>query len=215
MLGDNLLRFNLKDKKLIFWDIESNSLHLNYTRPFEISYVIYNGYDLVKERQIFVNYPNYKIRPEIAKITHYDLKKINEIVATPKQAFNEILSYLLDDNYKIVFSNGLNYDCMVLHNSCKEVGIECGYKWLHRCYDINALFKGYKLGRKVDNNNLLSYQLGCNNLIQKGLKSNLQYMSKEFNIDMGGETEMFHGGLFDSRVTARIFFELIKKIDLE
>ena len=182
MISGDLLKYNLETKKFIFWDLESNGLHLHYTRPFEISYLLYQGNRFQKEKQIFLKYPVYKIRPEIAKHTHYDKNKIDEIGIAPKSGLQDVLSYLLDPEYHIVFSNGLNYDCMVFHNSCKELGLECGYSWLPRCYDINALFKGMKLGRKVDNDNLLAYQLSCNNVVQKGLKSNLQYMAKEFNI---------------------------------
>ncbi|MEK6880334.1 MAG: hypothetical protein AABY22_12030 [Nanoarchaeota archaeon] len=205
----------MENKKFVFFDLETNGLNLFYSRPFEIGYLIYHGKNLTKERQIYLNYPNYQIRPEIAKKVLYNKEIVEKQGIEPKLAFQELLEYILNSEYYIIFSNGLNYDCMVLKNSCDELGLNYGYDWLKRCYDINSLFKLYKLGAKIDNDNLLAQMFSANNYVRKGLKSNLQYMAKEFKVGMGEETDQFHGALFDSRVCSAIFFELIKRIDLK
>jgi hypothetical protein len=83
---------------------------------------------------------------------------------------------------------------------------------MKRCYDINALFKGYKLNKKPDNDNLLAYQLSLNTFKQKGLKSSVGFVAKEFGIEFD-ETRM-HDGAYDCWVMWQNFLALVKKIDI-
>ena len=210
---DDLLKYTIKEKKILFFDLESNSLNLFFARPFDISFVIYHGYQKVEEKQFYVKWPGYKINEELAKKVHYNKEVIDKVGLAPKRAM-EIVNEYINGKYDIISGNNLlNYDSMVLYNSCKEVGTNLGYQWLRKIYDCNSIFKGMKRNLKPDFDNFLSWQLSQNNFVQRGLKSNVAYICNEFGIQYNSEE--LHGSIADSRLSAQIFFELIKKVELK
>jgi DNA polymerase III epsilon subunit-like protein len=188
-------------------------LHLFYTLPFNIGIQVYKNGELTENHDLYLKWPNYQIRPEIAKFTHYDAAKIEREGIEPKKAF-EILKYYLDNpNIYFIGNNLLNYDCMIFKNSPQFVGVDISYQWLNRTYDNNAIFKGYKLGLKPDYDNFLAWQFSMNSIVKKGLKSRLQFACKEFGIEYIEEDA--HSAAYDCKKSYQVFTELIKKIDVK
>ncbi len=214
MIGHELLRYNLQGKKFLVFDFENvEGLNLFYSRPHELGYLIYDGQNLVSEYFSYIKWPDYRPCKEAIPIVKYKQETIDEQGRDPKEVFESFGKLIYDEQYYIIGSNILNYDVMIFFNSMKRLGLKADYSFLNRCYDVNSLFKGYKLGRKVDNENLLTYQFSCNNWVQKGLKSNLAYMCKDFQIEF--DDTKLHGGAYDAQKTFEIFLNLIKKIDVK
>jgi DNA polymerase III alpha subunit (gram-positive type) len=213
MIDSFLLKYNISDKKTICFDVETESLNLYYARPWQVAFVIYQGYKLIEEHSYFIKWPDIQVSKGAAEKTKFDKKKIDEIGKDPKEIMEIFGKYLYDESYILTGSNILNYDVMIFYNTMKKLGLKHDYSFLSRCYDCNALFKSYKLGLKPNYDNFLAWQFSLNNWKQKGLKSNTQVCAKEFNLPY--DENLLHEALYDAKLEAQIFFELIKKIDVK
>ena len=214
-LEQNLLKYNLNNKKFIVFDFEVvEGLNVFYSRPHQLSWSIYNGSVYQETYNFYLKWETpFRTSKKAAEITRFSQEKIDKEGVAPFLAFELFSKFIYNTEYYIVGSNTLNYDVMIFSNSCKKLGLRCDYSFLKRCYDVNALFKAWKLNRKINNENLLSFQFSCNNFVRKGLKSSVGYMSKEFGFELD-ETRA-HEAEYDTQKEIEIFFELIKKIDLE
>lgn len=208
----DLLRYNINDKYILTIDSETNGLNYLYTRPFEIAFNIYKAGQLIESNDIYLKYPDYKIDPSLAIKVHYDKEKIDNIGIEPKKAFEIVKDYLDNPKYIYCGSNVLNYDCMIFHNSAKNVGVDIGYNYLNKLYDTNALFKAYKLGRKPNNENFLAWQWNINSIVKRGLKSRVEICCQEFGIEYN-ELDG-HGAKYDCSRSFLVLLELIKKMEI-
>lgn len=211
--GHDLLRYNLKDKKILVSDLESNGLHLKYTLPFNISLCVYQNGNILENHDLYIKWPEYKIRDDLAIKVHYNKEKIDIYGKQPNQVFEFVKEYLNNPEYLVIGSNWLNYDCMVIKNAAKSVGVDISYDYLRRVYDCNSLFKGYKLNRKPNYDDFLAWQWGLNSIVQKGLKSSVKTCCAEFGIDYS-ELDS-HSGAYDVSRSYLIFMELIKKMEIK
>jgi DNA polymerase III alpha subunit (gram-positive type) len=212
-LGESLLRYHTKEKKILVCDCETNGLNLKYTLPFNISFNIYQNNQLIEEHDLYLKWPNYQIKTELAIKVHYNKEKIEKEGKEPKEVFELLNKYLNNKEYLIVGSNWLNYDCMVIENSAKSIGVNIGYKYLNKVYDCNSLFKAYKLNKPIDYENFLAYQWSLNAWVQKGLKSRVGIACKEFGIEYNDDDA--HSGSYDVSRSYLIFMELIKRMEIK
>jgi DNA polymerase III epsilon subunit-like protein len=211
---DDLLKYFIKDKKTLVFDCETNSLNLYFARPFDITFMSYEGYNKVEEKQFYIKWPHYEIDEGLAEKVHYNKQVIDKVGIEPKRAMEIVNGFINDNKYDILAGNNiLGYDSMVFYNSCKEVGVNMGYQSLKKIYDCNAIFKGMKRNLKPDYDNFLSWQLSQNNFVAKGLKSSVAYICGEFDIPYNKEE--LHGSYSDTVLSSKIFFELVKRLELK
>lgn len=214
MIESDLLKYNIENKRILFTDSETESLNLKFARPWDISFVTYHGYKKIEEKQFYIKWKNLNIPQDLANKIHYNKEKVDALGLEPEVAAHLILSYLNNPENDIISGNNLlNYDCMIFYNACKLCNINLGYDFLHKIYDCNSIFKGYKRGLKPDHRNFLAWQFGQNNFVQKGLRSSVSYICKDFGLEHNEEE--LHGSLADTLLSAQIFFKLIKKIDVK
>lgn len=214
MLDSDLLKFNLKDRKFIFYDFENcEGLHTFYSRPHELSWVETIGDQVVEKRQYYIKWPKpWNISKAAAQITRFNENIVDQRGVEPKHVFEEFSSKMFDPEYWNIGANTLNYDCMLFYNSCKKLGLRHDWSFLNRCYDVNALYKMYKLDRKINNDDLLAMQFSANNFVRKGFKSNVGLVAREFGVEIDENKQ--HEGAYDAEKEMEIFFQLIKKINL-
>lgn len=212
MINGDLLRFNIKDKKIIFFDFEGD-LNLFYGRPFEIAYSIYRGLEKQSEFCSYLKWDNMNISEDVKRITKFNEATWKEKAVHAKEIFPQFHNFIYDEEYIIAGANILGFDAILLSNLLKELGLRYDYSYLNRCYDANPLFKAYKLGIKPDNENLLAWQFSINSIVRRGLKSNVGLIAKEFGIECN--EEMRHNALYDIDIEAKNFFELIKRIEVK
>ncbi len=213
MIDGDLLKYNWRNKKFVVIDSETCGLQLFYTRPFNIGIQVYQNGNLIENHDLFIKWDDYKISPELAFKVHYDKDKIDKEGQKPKEVLDILLSYLTNQQNFFVGNNVIGYDCMIFHNYAKNLGVKLGYKWLNSLYDNNCLFKAYKLNKKPDYDNFLAWQFSLNSWKQKGLKSNVGYVCKEFGIEY--DKDSAHSAIYDCDKSYKIFMELIKKIDIK
>lgn len=211
MIEDNSLRYNIHNKKFVVFDYEGD-LNLFFSTPFQLGMAVYHGTKLVSEHDFYIKWDNLYISDFVKKYAHYSAARMKSDGKNPIEVFTFLNQFLTDPQYLLVGANILSYDCPLTYNCLKRLGLPHSYDFLNKCYDVNALFKGYKLGLKPDNNNLLAYQLSMNSWKQRGLKSNVGYVAKEFKIEC--DEDKLHDGVYDVKIIAQNFLELIKKINI-
>lgn len=212
MDDQNLLKFNLDKKKFVVFDFEGE-LNLFYSTPFQLGFIVLEGKKIVEEHDYYIKWPNLRISNFVKQYAGFIPSRMEKEGKDPLEVFTKFEKYVNNPDYILVGANVLGFDTMLTYNCLKRLGLKHSYDFLNRVYDVNALFKCYKLGWKIDNENLLAQQYSANDLKVKGLKSNVSFVAKEFGIPF--DEERMHDGLYDTRIISQNFFELIKKIDVK
>jgi len=211
--GSDLLRYNMKDKTFVVIDSETSGLNLFYTLPFNIGIQVYRNNTLIENHNIYIKWPDYKIRPDLALKVHYNKEHIDVYGKEPKLVLDFLLKYLNNKEYYYVGNNIIGYDAMIFHNYAKKLGVNLSYDFLNRLYDNNCIFKGYKLNRKPNYDNFLAWQYSLSNFLQKGLKSSVGTACSEFDIPYNKDDA--HSAQYDCEKSWLIFKELVKKVELK
>ncbi len=211
MISGDLLRYNLENKKFVVFDYEGD-LNLKFTTPFQLGFLVFEGKKIVKEYDFYIKWPDLYISDFVKKYAHFNPQRMDKEGVDPMEAFGIFEKYINNEEYYYVGANVLSFDTMVTYNCLKKLNLPHSYDFLNRVYDVNALFKLYKLSIKPNNDDLLAQQYSANDLVLKGLKSNVTYVAKEFGIEID-ESKM-HDGSYDCQVIAKNFFEMIKRIDV-
>ena len=212
MISGDLLKYNLENKKFVTFDYEGD-LNLFHSTPFQLGFIVWEGKKVIKEYDFYIKWPDLFISNFVKKYAHYNPDRMANEGVSPNQVFSIFSEYINNPEYYFVGANVLGFDTMVTYNCLKKLGLSHSYDFLNRTYDVNALFKLYKLGIKPNNDDLLAQQYAANDLKLKGLKSNVAYVAKEFNIEF--DESRMHDALTDVKVIAANFFELIKRIDIK
>jgi DNA polymerase III epsilon subunit-like protein len=212
MISGDLLRYNLENKKFVTFDYEGD-LNLFYSTPFQLGFTISEGNKIIKEYDFYIKWPDIFISNFVKKYAHYDPERMRQNGVSPLEVFSIFEKYINNPDYHYIGANILAFDTILTYNCFKKLGLKHNYDFLNRVYDVNALFKLYKLGIKPNNEDLLAQQYSINDYKLKGLKSNVAYVAKEFGIEF--DENRMHDALTDVKVIASNFFELIKRIDIK
>ena len=214
MIGSDLLRYNLKSKKFLVFDTETESLNLYRAKPWEIGWVIYDGQDKIEEHQYYLKWPNLKIGEGAQKVTGIDINQIWQYGKDPKTVVDLFDTYIYNPEYLIVGANILNFD-LYIHNTARRLcGYKSDYSYLSRCYDTNSLAKAYKLQHKIPENkeDFIPFQYRMSTIRQKGLKTSNSVMAKEFGMVI--DEKKVHQAIYDIEMTFFNFIKLVYALDI-
>lgn len=204
-LGENLLRYKKKQKYLI-WDTETEGLNLYLSRPWQLAYATYIDESLVKARDIYVRWPNLQVSKRAAEITRFSYEKYDRVAIDPVLALDEFEKYLYDPEYLILGQNLLGYD-IYIHNTWRRLcGRPSDYSYLYRVYDTNCLAKAMKKEMKVGEENHFRFQWKLTNFYEKGMKTSLGALCKEFEIPVDENKQ--HDALYDIDINKKVFDKL-------
>lgn len=212
MIESDIIKYNFDNRKFLFFDFEGD-LNLFYSQPFQVAYSIYHGKKMISHKSVYIKWPKFAASKRVKVITKIDPKIVEEQGVDPFLVFQEFAELMYDKQYSIVGANTLNFDTMVFYNCLKRLGLPHDYSFLRRCYDTNALFKGWKLGKVPDYKNFLAWQYSMNSYVRKGLKSNVAYCAREFQIEV--DENKAHEALYDIGIESQIFFNLVDKMNLK
>ncbi len=197
MIGANLLRYR-DDAKIVFGDFETEGLHLARSRPWQCAFIVYHGQQKVDEYDGYPWWPDLDVNPRAAQITRFDYNKYKSKAVDPTIVRARWLRYRNDPTYIKVMHNGLGYDSMIDALWGRALGEEPDYSWLLQLLDTVCVGKAMKKGIKMDISTpeeFLACQFRLSNLVEKGLKTNLTALGKEFKIDY--DYENLHDGVND------------------
>ncbi len=213
MLGTNLLRFSLDKKPILVYDTETEGLNLAFSRPWQLSWSIYLNGKETEAHNHYLKWPNLNVSEGAAINTGFDPRVIEEKGEDPFTVIKLFEAFLYDTKYLICGANILGYDVMVLNHCRKSFGLPTDYSYINRCYDTNALSKGYKLGIKIkESDDFTVWQFKMLNTRLKGLKTNVGAMCEEFGIPF--EEEKRHNATYDNELTYKVFNKLIYVMDI-
>lgn len=212
-MDENLLRFKPNQKYLCF-DFETESLNLRYARPWQIFWAIYQNNKELRKHNLYIKWDNIKVSKDAARITGFDLA-FYEKHAEPKEQVLELFDQdLYNKEYLIVGANIINYDAMIHNLWRRECGKKTDYSWLQRLRDTNCLSRAYKKGlKKPHNSDWLTWQFQLNNLVERGLRTSVSTMAKEFNLPFDPAT--LHQAQNDVPLTYQIFRKLNLAMEIE
>lgn len=209
-----LLRFN-KSQKYILIDFETESLNLQYglNKPWQCSYLVCKGGDIVLESDNYIKWPDLKLSEDARRITHFDDNKYNRLAKDPLPILDEFEKYLYDPEYLILFQNGLGFDVYV-HNIYRQLmGRKPDFSYIERCIDSNALAKaiakGIKLGKNEDRT---CWMYRLNDFREKGLKTSLISQLKKYKIEF--QEDKLHDGIEDCRLNWEVFKKQIWEVEI-
>ena len=214
-MDGHLLRFN-KKARYCFVDVETYNLCLNmeYNRPWQYGLVEVVGNEVINRKEILVKWPpsdTVKCSAEAARINHYNENKVNSEGISPIEALR-ILDEMFQKADYIVGHNILGFDAYLI----REHYNQCVKDWrfiMPKILDTRALVLGIKTGYKYNKgDDLLRYQYQLINTPHKGVKTSLQALLKEYEIDFN--PHLLHDAVYDIEKNAELWNKMKFEIEI-
>jgi DNA polymerase III epsilon subunit-like protein len=209
-----LLRFD-KNQKYILFDLESCSLNLQHpsNKPWQVGFILGRGEYIQSLHCHYVKWPDLKVSPEASIVTHFSYEIYNCEAEDALKILNKFEQYLFDESYLIVGHNILGFD-VYLHQIWRRLlGKPTDFSYINRCIDTNALAKATKLGISYNKKELLlAFQYRMLDRIEKGLKTRLEVLGKEYGIDF--DKEKLHDAGNDVKLNWEVWNKLKYQIDI-
>lgn len=210
-MTNNLLRFK-KNQNYIVFDTETEGLNLVYSRPWQCSWIICKGTQVISKHDYFVKWDNLNVSADAARITGFNYQQYLSQAQDPKIVFDEFKKYLYDPSFLIVGQNILGFDVYMINIWRKLIGLQSDYSFMPRTIDTKSLSTAIFKDILPDKENFLSWQYKMLNLREKGLKTNQAFMLKHYGIPH--DPKMLHNSLYDVEMTFEIFKKQIYNLDI-
>jgi DNA polymerase III epsilon subunit-like protein len=209
----DLLRFNDKQKYILF-DLETENLSLaSNNKPWQLGYIIGEGKETKEAVAQMIKWDPLNISEGAAKVTKFNKKKYNAEALDPLEVLTKLDSYIYDKEYKIIIHNGLGFDVYIHNNWRKTLGFKTDYSYINRVYDTNCLAKAIKTqSAPKENEKLILFQYKMNHFRKKGLKTNLTALGEEYGIDFDPET--LHDAYNDCILNWQVWNKIIWQLDI-
>lgn len=212
-MQENLLRFQ-KDKTFVFFDAETLNLCLNFCHnlPWQAAMLKIKGDRKTDEKNFYIKWnTDLKISPDAARITKYSQKTVDALGVSPEDCFPTIEDWLDNADY-IVGHNVLGFDIYLIKELYKYMGKSASHLY-SKFLDTNAIAKGIKMSLPFkEGDSLIEYQYRANNKRQKGIKTNLTALGKEFSIEH--DYDNLHDALVDLELNLKIWNKLKYMIEI-
>lgn len=212
-MNENLLRFK-KDTKYCIFDAETFNLALtlDYNKIWQFGFIKVINEKIIEEDDIYIKWDTYQtIGKEAARITRFNPEYHAKRAITPELALDRISSAFDWADY-IVGHNILGFDLHLVKSYYKLYNKD----WkplLNKCIDTNCLAKAIKLKIPYDKKeSLLQFQLRLNNTVEKGLKTSLTAMGKEYNIEY--DYDNLHNALNDIKLNLLVWNKIKWQIEI-
>lgn len=212
---ENLLRFK-KDQRYLIFDTESNGLNLAKSLPYQLSWAIADGGNVVEQHDLFIFWEDFSMSKEAAEITRFDHAKYKSL-ARPRNEVVDIFSkYFNDSKTIIVAQNVLNFDIYMLKALWSGVGKKLDYDFLYRTIDTKilamAITKGYKVPETKGKDDFICWQYKVNAAVERGLKCSQEFLLKHY--DIPHDKNRLHEALYDVTMLYEIFKRQMWDIEL-
>lgn len=210
----DLLRFD-KTSNFTFFDFETFNLCLNFCHnlPWELAMAKVVDGKIVDSFVKTIKWKtDLKISEEAAKITGYSQEKIDKEGLSSEEAFELFYDWSHNCDY-LCGHNILNFDVYLAYEWFKLMKVDVK-KLCHNFIDTNALFKAYKLQLpyKKNTEDLNAFQIKALNKKQKNLKSRLEVVGRELEIEHDYTT--LHQAYSDINLNIKVWNKLKYMIDV-
>jgi DNA polymerase III epsilon subunit-like protein len=210
-MTNELLRFKRNQKYIVF-DTETEGLNLVYSRPWQCSWIVCKGFNIVSKHDHFVRWDNLNVSPDAARITGFDQSFYLKNAQPADAVFAEFSKYLYDPSFLIIGQNILGFDVYMINVWRKLIGLKSDFTFLDRMIDTRSISMAIFKDILPDKNNFLSWQYKMLNLREKGIKTSQAFMLKHY--DIPHDPKMLHNSLYDVEMTFEIFKKQIYNIEI-
>jgi DNA polymerase III alpha subunit (gram-positive type) len=214
-MSDKLLRFD-KEKEIVLFDFESYNLFLNpqNNKAWELAMMRVKGDKIIDQKSWILLWDygeNLKCGDGARFITGYtEEREANEGIPA-EQVFPTIMEWM--DNADILMGhNILGFDMYLT----RWIYRHFGKSWRHlipKCIDTNCLAKGIALDiQPSEGEDLFTYQMKLYHKRQKGLKTGIDALLKQLNIEFDASRR--HQALYDIELNKMIWDRLKYNIEI-
>jgi DNA polymerase III epsilon subunit-like protein len=210
-MRDKLLRFKPKQKYLVF-DLETESLNLAKSRPWQISWAVAEGDRVLKHEDRFLFWEDLKMSDGAAKITRFDRVAWSKKAEDPVKVLADFDKYLYDPEYILLGANLFGFDIFQHNNARRESGLKTDYSYINRIIDVQALQKGIYMGLKSIPENRTAWHYQMQNFRQRGMKTSVKHLCSLYDIDY--DENKAHDSLYDNSLVFKIFMKQIYAIEV-
>lgn len=195
----------------VCWDLETSGLDSQFNKILEIGAVHWKGEEIVRQKNWILKHRGVVISKTIIDITGITQELVDAEGVNPKEAVDELLSWLSDVQWKNLTHNGFRFDIPFLLEAMTSDSTfdyserEEIKKLLYKNgYDSAALYKGRALGMKQkDGEAFMHFAKRVLDTKAFGVKYNVAHCCKDLNIDTSNM--QMHRALGDIHLTNRIF----------
>jgi DNA polymerase III alpha subunit (gram-positive type) len=207
-----LLR-NTKHQKIAVFDTETEGLSLSSSRPWQLSWIICQGEDIIEEHDEFILFEDLNMSEGAAKITNFNKQTYLSKAKPPMEVWQKFAKTLYDKDVLLVGQNILNYDIYILNVLMNGLGMQNDWSFLNRMIDTRALamsiFKQVKYNSEED---FLCWQMKLMNHFEKGIKTSQGFLLKHYGIEH--DPAMLHNALYDIKMNYKIFRRQISEVEI-
>jgi DNA polymerase III epsilon subunit-like protein len=214
-MEEDLMRYD-DSKTLVFIDCETLNLCLNFCHnlPWQIAMLKVKGKKILAEKDYYIKWDTHlRISEDAARITRYSQSKIDKDGLTPEEVFPTIKDWLDNADY-IVGHNVLGFDLYLIKGYYEYMG-EDYHGLTEKIIDTNCLARADKFNMpysKEAYDSLLEYQYKLLYKRQKGVKTNLTALGKEYDIDH--DYDNLHNALVDLELNVKVWQKLKWKVEI-
>ncbi len=212
---DKLLRFD-RNQLYLTYDFETTNVNLaqdNYV--WQVGFIVTNLNEILEKHNYYVYWDNIKDKMSEGAANrtgfNYDVYIKN---AKPQEEILGIFEkYLYDDRFIRYGHNTHNFD-IFLHNQWRiRNGLKSNWSYLENSLDTDAIARAWRKGiKEIKRNEWFESMLRYGNIIQKGMKTRLEYLGPEFDIKV--DYSKLHDATVDVEINYGVFKQLINKIDI-
>ena len=212
-MTERLLRYD-KEKVFVFIDCETFNLCLNFQHnlPWQISMLKVKNGSIIASKDFYIKWDTHlKIGAEAARITRYSQKTMDTKGVDPLKIFPTIKDWLDNADY-IIGHNILGFDIYLI-KGYYEYMIKKYHHLMPKIIDTNSIVRGIRGDfRYQPDDNFLEYQYKAASKIMKGVKSNLAFVGKSYNIKH--DYTKLHNALVDLELNLKIWEKLKWEIEI-
>tara|TARA_Y100001963_G_scaffold47290_2_gene66646 strand:- start:460 stop:1104 length:645 start_codon:yes stop_codon:yes gene_type:complete len=214
-MEENLMRYD-ESKTLVFIDCETLNLCLNFCHnlPWQIAMLKVKGKKILAEKDYYLKWDTHlKISEDAARITRYSQSKIDKDGLTPEEVFPTVKDWLDNADY-IVGHNVLGFDLYLIKGYYEYMN-EDYHHLTEKILDTNCLARADKFNVPYSEDaydSLLEYQYKLLYKRQKGVKTNLTALGKEFDIEH--DYDNLHNALVDLELNVKVWEKLKWKVEI-
>lgn len=199
-------------QKYIVFDTETEGLNLHSSRPWQIAWIVCQGYNVLETHNRFLSFNDLDVPDVVKKLTGFSWDVYNKKKEPPKKVLEDFESYIYDPQYKIIGQNLLGFDVYMISQLQRMFGKKVDYSYLDRILDTRALGKAHKEGLDKPKDNFLSWQYKIINDRSLKAKVSQNQLLKYFGIEF--EESKLHDALYDIQMCYNVFCELKKVMNL-
>lgn len=188
----------------VFFDTETTGLDIRTTRILEYGLVRVRDDKIVDKYRMLVN-PHYKDDySEATRVHGITPAMVEKEGIDAKLACRQVLDFIGNDI--VLGLNNVAYDNLLLDVECNRHGFP--RISVERLVDVGLLHKGICIGNIYNEQELFfSYANRIKEIRAKGVKFNLNYLVKTYNIENLRDNDV-HGALQDATMTSHVFLKI-------